>query len=390
MILRSCYCFASLGLLLTLCSSSGLGQDVPAVDLVESAAPNSMTETTESSHEGPELAASGSSEQASQADQINEEESDRMDGPVPDADSVAGQEPIAAERTNSLPAQPPSNSGLSQARTLLIHNTKIAATISGLVKSVDVSAGQTILADTIVARLDDRLAEQEMIAVKAAYQAKLLESQTDTIIRDAAQEFETRQTDLRQAQLANQTYTGAVSEMQLRQLRLRVERSELKREQAELQTRVATASADHAKAKLEIAKEIVARHRIRSSRDGIVAEVIAQAGQWVQAGQPVVRVISLDPIRVECEIDPALIHDRIIGQRVRFVPRQVNPKAGSSGRLSVAELRGEISFVSSEVTSVSGRVVVWADMANPDGRVRSGVVGTLYLDDSQSTSKVSE
>ena len=48
----------------------------------------------------------------------------------------------------------------------------------------------------------------------------------------------------------------------------------------------------------DIQKEIVERHRIIAPFDGMVAEKMAEVGEWVQTGNPVLRFVDTENLRL--------------------------------------------------------------------------------------------
>ncbi|MEM6472880.1 MAG: biotin/lipoyl-binding protein, partial [Planctomycetota bacterium] len=106
------------------------------------------------------------------------------------------------------------------AQTSLIQNTFVASPIAGTVVSIEVQEGQRINDGTVLVRLKQDLAEKELSAARASLEAARLESDNDVNLRFAKRSLQVRQQELLQSQLANETYAGAVSEMELREIRL--------------------------------------------------------------------------------------------------------------------------------------------------------------------------
>src|SRR5262249_21730328 len=95
------------------------------------------------------------------------------------------------------------------------------------------------------------------------------------------------------------------------------------------------------------------------------------SGEWVEPGQTVLRILQMDPLRVE-----------------GFVPARqltVDP-TGRPARLSIdlpgrpgSEFLGRVSFVSPGVNPVNGQVRIWVEVANADLRLRPGLQGRLTI-----------
>ena len=125
--------------------------------------------------------------------------------------------PAKADSADAADAAPPKLL-FEEAQTSLIQNTVIAAPVAGLVRSVAVVEGDFVRANTVVVQLADELAERELAAAEAAWEAMRLESDNDAAVRYAQRTLEVRAHKLKQSTLANDIYQGSVTELELRQL----------------------------------------------------------------------------------------------------------------------------------------------------------------------------
>ena len=88
-------------------------------------------------------------------------------------------------------------------------------------------------------------------------------------------------------------------------------------------------------------KDSIARHELRSTLDGIVFEVLKDKGEWVQAGETVVRVARMDKLRIQGSVDSTKYNPpQIDGCRVTATVQLANGK--------IEEFTGKVIFVSSE------------------------------------------
>lgn len=257
---------------------------------------------------------------------------------------------------------------IDKAQTSLIKNAFIAAPMSGVVAAVNVTEGDLVAADAPLVRMQSDLAEKELVAAKAALDAARLESDNDVNLRYAKRTLEVRDHTLRQSRLANETYAGVVSEMDLEEIRLTVDQAALAIEQAHHDLMIAEAAAVEKEAAVAIAQTKLNRHTVRTGVTGMVAEIAVETGEWVEAGKPMVRIISLDPIRVECFVDGRRYGSDLVGRNVKFIP---------TGAAESASLHGTVTFVSRELHPVTGQVRLWATLANPQGKIGAGASGRL-------------
>ncbi|WP_372722016.1 efflux RND transporter periplasmic adaptor subunit [Novipirellula sp.] len=266
---------------------------------------------------------------------------------------------------------------VSEAQVSLIHNTFIASPISGVVETVLVKEGNRVQPDALLIQLDDQRFRTELEAAVAAHRAAKLESDSDVDARYArrAKEFHIRQ--LEQSKQANSKFPGAISDSEVEKLQLVVDQAVLAIEQAEHKQQIAIAHTSEKQAAVKIAEQRVRDHAIRASVGGQVAEITVQPGESVESGEPLIRVISLDPIRVECFIDGRKYGSELVGRQVQFVCEEL-PRA-DPGSDHAAEFSGNVTFVSPEVHPVTGQVRLWATVSNPQTRLRSGMRGRLVI-----------
>lgn len=262
------------------------------------------------------------------------------------------------------------------ARVSLIQNTLIAAPIAGVVKQVAVKEGDRIQEDAALVVLDSKLSMRELEAATAGFEAADLESKKNVSKRYAERTLEVHKLELKQNQLANQSIRGAVSKIEIEKMKMVVDQATLAIEQSEYDLLVAAAKAKEKMAAVRMAQAKVDQHTIASTVSGMIAQVDVEAGEWVEAGKPIARIISLDPIRVECFVDGRKYADDLVGHPVRFIP-DLGDSTSSENQLTAA---GEITFVSPELHAVTSQVRVWATIKNPERRIRAGMNGRLVIE----------
>ena len=260
-----------------------------------------------------------------------------------------------------------------EAQLSLIQNTLIAAPMAGVVDAVMVKEGDRVTAGQQMVQLNADQVTTELRAADAASQAAELEASNDVDARYAKRTLEVRRRELQQNMEANEGFAGAISDTEIEKLRLVVDQSELAIEQAVHDLQVAAAAAREKAAAAEIVKARLEKHTIRSPAVSQVVQVDVQPGQWVEAGKPVIRLISLDPIRVECFVDGRQHGDDLIGRQVEF-------EFAEAGRAAFnKKLLGEVVFVSPEVHPVTGQARLWATLNNPEKQGRAGMRGKLTI-----------
>jgi membrane fusion protein (multidrug efflux system) len=186
---------------------------------------------------------------------------------------------------------------------------------------------------------------------------------------DILVQLDTRQ---EQAQLAAAEAQLELSRVTLDRMKSLVEQDAVSR--AEFDT--AAAGNKQAEAKIREIRATIERKTIRAPFSGVLGIRAVNLGQYLNGGDPVVPLQSLNPIYVNFAIpqqDASQIH----------LGRNVHITAGDLGNVS---FNGRISAVDSVVDSTTRNVMVQATLSNPGGRLRPGmfVQTQVALGDSRS------
>lgn len=124
-----------------------------------------------------------------------------------------------------------------------------------------------------------------------------------------------------------------------------------------------------AQVRLERARLDLSRSTVRAPFDGRIASIVAQRGEWVDAGDPMMRVVDIDPIRVEVQV---------LDAEVRWLQR------GAAAAVEFAALPGEtfagqIASVNPLVDPELRTAKVIVVVPNPDARVLPGMYARVRL-----------
>jgi multidrug efflux pump subunit AcrA (membrane-fusion protein) len=322
--------------------------------------------------------------------------------------------------------------------TVLIRHADIAAREAGTLKTLSVQAGQTIDEGTLLATLDDepqalavalaelnvqvatlkaenqlpietaqaliREAEQEKLRLEIAARVSQTQSASDVAIRLAEKNREVADFELQRAKKAKEAFNGAISNAELNRLQVlydqrtleiekareehavatlnsqsdqvavqqqteAVARSKLLASEREQEQRFARGSLDVARNELSLAKLKLARRRIVAPFNATVAAITRQEGEWLEPGTVLLRLIQLDRLRVEGFVTAGQAMEIRAGQNVviRFPDSDLE------------SVEGSITFVSPEIEPVNQQVRIWAEFANPQHRIRPGLIASMEI-----------
>ena len=212
--------------------------------------------------------------------------------------------------------------------------------------------------------------------------------------------------ELVRAEDARKSFKGSISKSQIDRLKTSVEKGELEIRAAQNDHDVKQMKPDAERAALaqkedeirrfqalvkqgekslvvaQVSKEIrvnevavaelnLERRNLRAPFDGVIVEVNTSAGEWVEPGTTVARIVDLKTLRAEGFLPLQQASRDLVGRSVSL--RMSN---GSSAE----GITGRVVFVSPEVDPVNQQVRFHAEFDNSKGNVLPGMNGTLTIE----------
>ena len=193
----------------------------------------------------------------------------------------------------------------------------------------------------------DSVSKSEIDGLRLAYQRMSLETQQA--------DFE-RRIDVLHAEAEKQAAAGHA---------LSIDRARIEVAQADAEHRVQQLQVELQQHQTQLSQLATVRHRIIAPLDGVVVELFRNKGDWVTAGDPVIRVIRLNRLRAEGFIASERI-DSLRNHRSVQLTIQI-------GADSFVEREGEVVFISPEIDPVNNEVRFWVEFDNPKFDVLPGM-----------------
>ena len=135
------------------------------------------------------------------------------------------------------------------------------------------------------------------------------------------------------------------------------------------ETNIAAAKARLSQSQVNLVKDLeeLERSNVVAPFDGSIEEVMAEESEWVQPGAPAVKLVDLDPMRIDFQVAEKDVH--------RLTEGMTAHAKLVSGEL----LTGEIVFVGkqSEISTRTFRVEV--EVPNEDFAIRSGLTADIEI-----------
>jgi len=254
----------------------------------------------------------------------------------------------------------------------------VAAQEAGVLMEVPVEEGAYVQKSELLAQIDDSIAREQLKIAKNRLKVAEVEAESDIYIRYATAAAAVARAEYDLAIEANRQVEGAFPLAEVRRLLLKHNEMVLSIRKSEMDRRIAQLQVNVSKAELDATEVSVARRKILCPFDGIVMEVSKHVGEWVQPGDRIVRVIRVNCLRVESELDIE-----------QFAPgdvagRKVTVKVILTGERPVS-FDGVLSFTGSEIDQ-RGRYPIRAKIQNrrENGRwlLQAGMKAemTIHLD----------
>jgi membrane fusion protein, multidrug efflux system len=241
-----------------------------------------------------------------------------------------------------------------------VHQALLATERPGVVDFVGPKEGDVVHKGEILARLADAVP-------KANLEVARLTADSPVEIEYARLLNAVNEVEYRKAVLANERQPNAVTDMEVRRIKLEADKSRLQIEKAEHETRINVQKAVQAEAELKT-------YWILAPFDGVVTSVKKQKGEAVRQGDPVLEIVNTDAVRVEARVKDVDIWNVKVGSKVA-----VRLAFSDKHNLPVEQqiFRGQIGFVDVVVELHEARV--WAEIPNPDNLLRPGLEATMTI-----------
>ncbi len=284
----------------------------------------------------------------------------------------------------------------------------VEATLSLELALLDLAIAEKQHKDSVAVPIAEATLNEAKLLLDQArleHQAFKAVAEADIGVRQATKDSEVSQTELDRATVARREFSSSVSEQQMSKLTLTRDQDLLKVEKSrhdqsvdllrsrskeslvsqqqvavqrlEQSLKEAESAQEIAELKIQSLKKVAAiaearldRRRLKAPFAGMIVEKLRSTGEWVESGDPVLRVLRLDVLLVEGYVSATLVSPKLRGHKVKVVC----DVAGTPFKVE-----GTIVFVSPEIDSVSQQVQVRAEISNPDLALRPGQPAQMWI-----------
>lgn len=254
---------------------------------------------------------------------------------------------------------------LESAVTQVLEAVDTAAQRSGVLESLDVKEGQTVKQGDVLGKILDDGSRLKYDRARYEYAIASQTSKDETLVKYASKSLEVARAELARSEGANRAVDLAVSDTELDHLRLLVSKAELEVEKSLIEFEVAKLNEKLREVDLKETKFELSKHEIISPIEGQVAVVKTCAGQWIETGESVLRIVRIDRLRVEGWVS--------VEQAIAIQPDQAAEVTIQIPNREDIKKQGKVTFVSLEANPVDRKIRVWIEIDNQDRTLRPGL-----------------
>ncbi|MEZ6134117.1 MAG: HlyD family efflux transporter periplasmic adaptor subunit [Pirellulaceae bacterium] len=242
---------------------------------------------------------------------------------------------------------------IKSAKLACVHKLQVAAQSDGLIQELLADEGHVVAKGDLLLRIDRRVAEAELDVAET--ELKAAEKQASQMAEVEYAKKASLVADEEYKAINELLGKGSSTLSETVRKRLEAERARLGIDVAVVKHENEILAADVAKAKVEAAKVRLELFDVKAEFDGIVVERLRDQGEWIRAGEPVLRLTHMNEMKVQVSVDVSQISPSQLegAQVILRVPMNVDQEF-------VRETI--VSFVSTEITG--DRVQVTAKVPN--------------------------
>jgi multidrug efflux pump subunit AcrA (membrane-fusion protein) len=259
---------------------------------------------------------------------------------------------------------------------------EVPARQTGVLAVMNVTEGDRVEKDQELVALDDRVARLAAEHAELERSQARAKAENNLNILYAAKALDVARAELKRSEESNAKFPNSISNSQLDVERLTIEKLELEKQQAERELELARFDAQIKENALEAAMLDLELHHVRAPFAGVVTVVRGRAGEWVEPGTAVLRIVAVDELRIEGFAPADKLDILRPGAPLLF---ELGSEVGDEGSIENAEAgapetyAAHLAFVNPEVDPVNRQVRIWAELNKPAPALRPGVQGRLIF-----------
>jgi multidrug efflux pump subunit AcrA (membrane-fusion protein) len=215
----------------------------------------------------------------------------------------------------------------------------LSAEEAGVLVHLAVDDGSMPKSGAVLARIDDRQVKFQMEAARFGHESATARAESEVEIRYAEEAAKVALKEWEIMTHANRLTADSIALIEVERAKLQWNTTLLQIEKAKKDKAIAVLDAGVKKAEVDLAAVALERRTIKAPFDGVVVELLRHQSEWVNPGDPILRFVRLDTMRVEQSI---LTTD--------YDPHEI---AGCNVTVEVPLARGRTATFTGKITFVS-------------------------------------
>ena len=179
----------------------------------------------------------------------------------------------------------------------IIESRDVPSKASGVILRSEIQEGSLVKAGQRLMDIDDQMAQLKLQRLIKEQAIAAEEAATTVEIEYMKRSIQVAQGELARALQSNQRLPGAVPMSEVEQLTLLADRAVAEKDKTTFDMSIKHRQAAVREVEVKIGKQEVVDHQINSPITGKVVELYKRKGEWVDASQPVARVIQLNKLK---------------------------------------------------------------------------------------------
>ncbi len=193
---------------------------------------------------------------------------------------------------------------------------KLPALESGQIAQLNVREGDPIRPNQLLGKIDDRLLNLQLQQYQKSLEIaeKKANDQSAVLLHDS----EVKLKETKYGRLHRLGTTGSKPQSEVEEAKFELEVAILRLDRAKHEQQIARGEAELAKAKIYEVEEHLSRLQLFVDFEGYVIELLKRKLEWVNAGDPILRISRMDRVSVHAIVESAKVNPHQIqkGQRV--------------------------------------------------------------------------
>lgn len=252
-----------------------------------------------------------------------------------------------------------------------IHSANIPARDVGILEQMLVKEGDAVEKGAPVARLDQEEARlSQELSLQELNTAKL-EEKNHLREEYAVKAAKVAKAELKRSLDANKKFPESVSQTEIDRLELLAQKADLDVRLAKHEQKIISMNTSLKQLQFNISEHKLNRLTIFSPVSGTVVELNRKAGEWVEPGDVLVRIINTAQLRGEAVLPKEYRNLPLKGRIVQVHhPDQADDQA---------TVKGHVTFIRPEIDPIDGSFRIWMEFNNSNKVLRPGDSVTITI-----------